>query len=389
MSTYQFHYLIFMSNSLISLYLQKQKIKIMKCKYCHKSAGLFSSKHKGCELKHFESLSKIKNTLLSKLSNLELIDYLKVKQELSEALIDGYVTDKDFDDVVFEVMNIVFSGHCKIDHFLFPVFFISIPTELKNKIISLDIYKKYWSSFFESYIKGLSDGERISDKYSRLIKVIKQNDSISETLNKMFISLLEERIYKCLEDGVIDDEEEDEISDFIELSTLSGTTSLYDSASYQKFVQSLVLRDIQEGKTIERIRIDNLPLLLGKKENVLWVFKNVEGYEEKTGHRYTGGSNGVSMRICKGVYYRVGASKGHSVSYQYQNPLGRGVFVVTNKNLYFLGAKQVKLGISKILSFEPYSDGIVLVKDGANPKPYTFVGFDSWFVVNAMQLLVE
>lgn len=29
------------------------------------------------------------------------------------------------------------------------------------------------------------------------------------------------------------------------------------------------------------------------------------------------------------------------------------------------------------------------VKDGANPKPYTFVGFDSWFVVNVMQLLVD
>ena len=129
--------------------------------------------------------------------------------------------------------------------------------------------------------------------------------------------------------------------------------------------------------------------MLGKKENVLWVFKNVEGYEEKTGHKYIGGSNGVSMRICKGVYYHVGASKGHSVAYQYQTPLGRGIFVVTNKYLYFLGVKQVKLSISKILYFEPYSDGIVLVKDGTNPKPYTFIGFDSWFVVNAMQLLVE
>ena len=173
------------------------------------------------------------------------------------------------------------------------------------------------------------------------------------------------------------------------MTTLSGTSSLYDSTSYQKLVQSLVLRDIQEGKTVERIKIDNLPLLLGKKENVLWVFKNVEGYEEKTGHKYIGGSNGVSMRICKGVYYHVGASKGHSVAYQYQTPLGRGIFVVTNKYLYFLGVKQVKLSISKILSFEPYSDGIVLVKDGTNPKPYTFIGFDSWFVVNAMQLLVE
>ena len=60
-----------------------------------------------------------------------------------------------------------------------------------------------------------------------------------------------------------------------------------------------------------------------------------------------------------------------------------------NKNLYFIGPKQVKIGISKVLSFEPSIDGIVIVKDGVNPKPYKFRGFDPWFVINAMQLLAE
>lgn len=35
----------------------------MKCKYCHKPVGLFSSKHKECELKHFALLSEIKEIL--------------------------------------------------------------------------------------------------------------------------------------------------------------------------------------------------------------------------------------------------------------------------------------------------------------------------------------
>ena len=38
----------------------------MKCKYCHKPVGLFSSKHKECELKHFALLSEIKEILLYK-----------------------------------------------------------------------------------------------------------------------------------------------------------------------------------------------------------------------------------------------------------------------------------------------------------------------------------
>lgn len=94
----------------------------MKCKYCHKPVGLFSSKHKECELKHFALLSEIKEILLYKFESSELLDYLKLKQELSEIIANGYVTDKDFDGIVFEIMNMIFSGNCKINNFLFPVF---------------------------------------------------------------------------------------------------------------------------------------------------------------------------------------------------------------------------------------------------------------------------
>ena len=73
----------------------------MKCKYCHKPVGLFSSKHKECELKHFALLSEIKEILLYKFESSELLDYLKLKQELSEIIANGYVTDKDFDGIVF------------------------------------------------------------------------------------------------------------------------------------------------------------------------------------------------------------------------------------------------------------------------------------------------
>ena len=143
---------------------------------------------------------------------------------------------------------------------------------------------------------------------------------------------------------------------------------------------------MREGKEITRLQIQGLPILLGKKEQVLWVDTLVEGLEEKTGKRYEGASQGVSIRLCKGVYYKTAASKGYPVEYQYNKSLGIGSFVITNKHVYFLGDKQVKLPYSKIISFEEYSDGVTLVKDGVNPKPYTFVGVNAWFVINAIQL---
>lgn len=223
-----------------------------------------------------------------------------------------------------------------------------------------------------------------------IIVIIRTNQNQEESPQKSTeLQMLEQKIDECLSDGIITREEEQEIKTLIESSSLQDTSTLQNSEAYVKLMQSLVLRDIEEGRDFERVHVENLPILLGKNERLLWAYSNIEGYERKTGSRYTAGSNGVSLRICKGVYYRVGASKGYSQPYEYQKHLGNGEFIITNKGIYFVGDNHAKLLFSKILSFEPYSDGITIVKDGASPKPYTFVGFDPWFLINAMQLLAD
>ena len=208
------------------------------------------------------------------------------------------------------------------------------------------------------------------------------------SVEKNALSVFEQKVNEFLSDGIIDRKEERELMMLVEELQLSDAV-LQECEPYVKLMQSLVLRDIEEGRDFERVHVENLSILLSKNERLLWAYSNIEGYERKTGSRYTAGSNGVSLKICKGVYYRVGASKGYSQPYEYQKHLGNGEFIITNKGIYFVGDNHAKLLFSKILSFEPYSDGITIVKDGASPKPYTFVGFDPWFLINAMQLLAD
>ena len=363
----------------------------MKCKYCHKPAGLFSTKHKECEQKHSASIEEVKRVFQERLSKSSLIEYEDLKDELSTVISSGYIINAEFEEIILKNLNDFFlqkkwtNDATNLKNFIF-----SLPDNLKKSVICSKLYAEFWATYFFVIFSTLKDDDEKLEEHQTLLKEVKTNRTTSESVYSYLLMAFKTKLTTCLSDGIIDREEEEILNKFIVNSTLSESKLLYDSEAYHKFTQSLILRDLQEGKEVEkRLLVGNLPILLGKKEQLLWVFKGVKGYEEKTGRRYVGGSNGVSMRVCKGVYYRVGASKGHSVEYQYQNDLGNGVFIVTNKNIYFIGTKQVKLGISKILSFEPYSDGIVLVKDGANPKPYTFIGFDSWFVVNAMQLLAE
>ena len=362
----------------------------MKCKYCNKSAGLFRNKHKECEQKHMDALEEVKKVLQEGLEKSSIDNFEDLKLKLSVVTSSGFVKEKDFEEITIRTLNDFLQKKWTHDGTNLKNFIFSLPDPLKKSVICSALYAEFWATYFFVIFSTLKDDDERLKEHQTLLKEIKTNRTASESIYRQLLLVLKTKLTIFLSDGIIDREEEEKLNMFIDYSTLSESKLLYDSEEYHKFTQSLILRDLQEGKEVEkRFLVHNLPVLLGKKEQVLWVFKDVKGYEEKTGRKYVGGSNGVSMRVCKGVYYRVGASKGHSVEYQYQNDLGRGAFIITNKNFYVIGSKQVKLGIQKILSFEPYSDGIVLVKDGATPKPYTFVGFDSWFVVNAMQLLVE
>lgn len=240
-----------------------------------------------------------------------------------------------------------------------------------------------------SYITNLQPLTMIDEEHADFLNQLhEKNDEISSYVNRIVMNAFEKNAIIILEDETITDEKESFMNEFLLKTQLGLTQELMDNQYYMNFVQALCLRDIREGKPINRIKVDEMPVLLQKEENLLWVYQNVTAFEEKTGRKYQGGSRGYSMRVCKGVYYRVGASKGNSVSYQYKDNMGRGFLVLTDKNLIFSGAKSVKIPLKKILSITPYSDGIEIIKDGANARPYTFAHFDPWFVINAIRLLV-
>ena len=103
-----------------------------------------------------------------------------------------------------------------------------------------------------------------------------------------------------------------------------------------------------------------------------------------------GVSHGVSVRLVKGVYYRVGAFKGRPVVRQERVSLGMGTLYVTTKHIYFSGPqKSLRIPYSKIVSYEQYSDGIGLMRDAATAKPQVFVTNDGWLAFNLINLVSQ
>lgn len=192
----------------------------------------------------------------------------------------------------------------------------------------------------------------------------------------------------ALEDSLLEHDEERWLNSLVGALGLSDVLAA-GHATRDKLVKALVLRDISEGQIPRRFSIDgNSPFNLQRGETLVWAFPSVPYHELKTRRSFQGSSQGMSFRIAKGVYYRVGSFKGHPVETSSIELVDTGVLGVTTKHLYFAGAvKSFRIPYSKVIAFTPYSDGIGVQRDGVTAKPQTFVAGDGWFVYNLVMSL--
>lgn len=189
------------------------------------------------------------------------------------------------------------------------------------------------------------------------------------------------------DDGVVTVDEENRLNQYRDAFALSSSV-LNTNGAYTRLVQALLLRDLENGQVDGRFDTTGFNQVnFQKGEKVAWIFGGVDYIEEKTRRSYVGGSTGVSFRVMKGVYLRQSAFTGHAVDRTESVVVDNGYAVLTDRNIYFAGARKAwRLPWGKIVSMTPYSDGIGLIKDGANAKPQTLVTKDGVFTYNLANL---
>jgi hypothetical protein len=190
-------------------------------------------------------------------------------------------------------------------------------------------------------------------------------------------------VTKALEDDVLSIDEELSLANVKEQLGLDEQ-KLDSDGSYLKLVKAAVIRDLLEGKIPQRVKIDGpVPFNLLKNEQIIWLFKGVKYYEERTRTTYQGAYSGVSIRVMKGVYYRTGGFKGNPVVTSSILHIDNGSLAVTEKNIYFAGtSKAFRIAYNKIVAFKPYNDGLGVQRDAQSAKPQIFGVEDGWFIHN-------
>jgi len=216
------------------------------------------------------------------------------------------------------------------------------------------------------------------------IAEIEQSFFVSpEQKRPLLISAWEKAVDGFLEDGILDVTEESRLVEFKDHFGLSQS-DLNGNGALTKTAKAAVLRDVLDGTIPQRMSVDgSFPINFQKGEKIVWAFQDSKYLEDKKRRHYVGGSQGVSIRVMKGVYYRVGAFRAHAVESTERVYVDTGWVVVTDKNIYFAGPrKSLRLPYRKVVSFEPFSDGIGVTRDAATAKPQIFVTGDGWFTYN-------
>lgn len=208
-------------------------------------------------------------------------------------------------------------------------------------------------------------------------------------LREAVISGWELAVERAFDDGVLSLEEEEALTGLARVFSLNQR-ELNRNGAEDRVTRGAVLRDIFEGNLPE-IRVEgDLPFNLQKTEKIVWVFENVDYLEERIRTRYVGGSQGVSIRVARGLYYRVGGFKGERIQTGETVHADTGLLGLTDRHLYYAGSsKRFRIRYDKIVAFEPYSDGIGIQHDLQTARPQIFVTGDGWFTYNLIRHLAS
>jgi len=245
------------------------------------------------------------------------------------------------------------------------------------------------TSIFNEISQSITSTTDFTNLNNQITTLAKTGFVKKSELTELYILGFDKAVEVFLEDGIISNEEENKISDYKKYFNLDQSI-LNKNGSFEKVAKGLILNDIFQGKLPEnRLNISgNSPFLLEKGETLIWIFQNVGFYEQRSKTTYVGKSNGISIKIAKGVYYKAGQFKGNPVTNNQMTLIANGVFALTNKNIYFASAtKSFKTSYKKLISMTQYSDGIGIQKDGVSAKPQIFKGLDGWFTYNIISNL--
>ena len=136
-----------------------------------------------------------------------------------------------------------------------------------------------------------------------------------------------------------------------------------------------------------RVRRSALPegsrFSLTKGEYLIALEQMATYYKEKRQTTFQGASHGVSVRVMRGVYYRVGAFRGAHLDRTSLDVIDTGDLGITNKAILFAGPRRaIRIDYSEVVALQPYPEAFAVQRSGANSLLDVFASARAHLLLN-------
>ena len=203
-----------------------------------------------------------------------------------------------------------------------------------------------------------------------LTETLKQSNLSQDDQTMLLVQAWEAAVEGALEDGLFTLDKENALTRYINHFNLSQS-QLDAHGVHTSLIKAAVLREIAEGVVPNRQHLSgNVPFNLMKSEKLVWVMDDVDYIETVVRRERRGSSQGLSIRIARGIYYRPSAFRSRAIEWEETVHQDTGLLGFTTKHIYFSGPKKkFRVRYDRIMDFEPYDDGFGIMKDNQTAKP--------------------
>ncbi len=233
--------------------------------------------------------------------------------------------------------------------------------------------------------------ERKTQELKRAIDLVAQMSYIgANALRPLILDGWKQAVEQALQDHVLTIQEERALYQIARQFMLSDDEMKKDGV-ISRVDKAVMIRNIMQG-AIPEFPIDDLrlPFNLQKSEKIVWLFAEVDYYEQQKRTRYMVGSKEVSASTALALYLKTTEVSAEVIESEESVKVDRGILGVTTKHIYFAGSKKsIRIHYSDIVSFKHYSDGFGVVHDTPQASPQEFVTDDGWFAYNLVTNLAR
>lgn len=226
---------------------------------------------------------------------------------------------------------------------------------LINKFKAVQDKNQRIAQFRDAFNIAASDGVLTEAELQDLEATMGQLDLTNEDIHRLKLDLANDVIDKAIDDRRVSQEEQYGILEFLRRFNVPSEP-LAEKIDQLTWYRNLFA--IEQG---------HLPVLVGttiipKKGEAVHYRAHSSTIEDKViSTQYVGASHGVSLRVMKGVSYRVGASRGQKVEQRATVATSTGTVYLTNQRVVYDSAtKPMELKLDKLVNMQVYGDGIML-----------------------------